>query len=136
MVQPVIGYCPFITILDNKTVIKKMERLQSQALRDASKWPIKHGNKQMLKELKIEPVLERHKRISQNYIKKASRTNSIIKKKIKTYKKAWGVIDDSYNHNRRNKQSTVFSKLIWIKRLVGVNKINKLKPTETSAPKL
>ena len=69
-------------------------------------------------------------------IKKASRINSIIKEKIKTYKKAWGVIDGYYNHNRRNKQSTVFSKLFRIKRLVEVNKIDKLKPTETSAPKI
>jgi hypothetical protein len=107
--------------MENKTVIKKMERLQNQALRAASKWPIKRSNKEMLKELKIESVLERHRRISKSYIKKASRTNPIIKNKIKTYKKAWGVIDGYYNHNRRNKQNTVFSKLIRIKRLIGVN---------------
>ena len=125
LVQPVIDYCPFITIMENKTVIKKMERLQNQALRAASKWPIKRSNKEMLKELKIESVLERHRRISKSYIKKASRTNPIIKNKIKTYKKAWGVIDGYYNHNRRNKQNTVFSKLIRIKRLIGVNKIKR-----------
>ena len=47
-----------------------MERLQSQALRAASKWLIKRSNKEMLKELKIVSVLDHHKRISRNYIKR------------------------------------------------------------------
>ena len=112
LVQPVIDYNPFMISGRNEYAIKKLEIIQNKSLRIASRWPLKRSNKEMQQALKIETVAERHLRLSKKYIQIASSSNSIIREEVETYKLAKGVIDGHYNHNRRNKKDTIFSKII------------------------
>ena len=117
LVQPVIDYCPFITVSQNKSALKKTEKIQNMALRVASRWPFGRSNKDMLVALrnsKIEPVYDRHLKISQKYLSKATETNPIIKEEVESYVLAKGVIDGYFNHNRRDKKDTVLAKILEI----------------------
>ena len=112
LIQPVIDYCPFITLSINKALVQKMEMIQNKSIRYVTKWPKKLSNQNMINSLKIGTILDRHKSLSNRYIKRAYQNNPIIKQYIKGYKKPRRVIDGYYNHNRNNKRDTVMSRIL------------------------
>ena len=99
-------------LVRNNSAIKQLEATQNKSPRVASRWPFKRSNKDMQKELNIETVAARHLKLSKKYIQKASISNSVIRREVEEYQKAKGVIDGHYNHNRRNKKDTLFSKIV------------------------
>ena len=83
LIQPVIDYCPFITLSNNKALVQKMEMIQYKSIRYVTKWPKKLSNQNMINSLKIRTILERHKSLRNRYIKRAYQTTPIIKQYIK-----------------------------------------------------
>jgi len=85
LVRPILEYVPFGTLVLSQANYIKLERIQRQAVRKAYYWPRGTSTTDIYKKYKIESIMDRAIKLTDNYICKAYDNNIIIKEMIDDY---------------------------------------------------
>jgi hypothetical protein len=92
-----------------KTNQIKLERIQRQAVRIATYWPIKTSTQVMYDKVKLDSIKDRASRLSNNYVTKAVQTNPLIKKYVHDYIISAPIQDGS--HAKGKPRTTILSQV-------------------------
>ena len=93
LIRPIIDYAPFATLTMDAKYQLKLERLQRAAIRVAIPWYPHTSASQIYNRIKMEPIVDRAKRLSKNYLSRTLVNGSIANEAIEEYYRN-GVRDD------------------------------------------
>ena len=93
LIRPIIDYAPFATIIMNKALQSKLEKVQRAAIRIAIPWIPHTSASQIYKKINMKPILDRAYDLATIYIYKATISDNIINENISQYSTA-GIKDN------------------------------------------
>jgi hypothetical protein len=98
LVRSLIEYAPFALIKMSPTYQETIERIQRAAVRIATYWPPGVSTSVMYSQLKLESLKERAFKLTDKYLCKGFKLNSLITNLIKDYNQAEPTIEGLFKH--------------------------------------
>ena len=88
LIRPIIDYVPFVTLTMAATNYMILERVQRRAARAITFWPIHTATSAIYSLLDLDDIHTRALKLTDKYMRKAMKTNEIIKECVTNYNKA------------------------------------------------
>ena len=116
LIRPIIDYVPFVPLICAKSNYEKLVSIQNRAIRNIIHWPRNPENghwiptETIYEQNKIESIMERSIKLTDNYLIKANRINPLIKELVDGYN-IGKELDEGAHSKAAVIRPTIFGKL-------------------------
>jgi retron-type reverse transcriptase len=116
LIRPIIDYVPFVPLVCSKSSYQKLESIQNRAIRNIISWPINPdtghwaSTESVYQQHKVDSIMNRALKLSDNYLLKANAINPLIKELIDGYN-IGKELDEGAHSRSAIIRPTIFGKL-------------------------